>query len=109
GLAAHHPAPTHPLGELDGDAALALVDVDDRHDHEQEDQHHDDEANREPDGHRVAPHLAEDEGELADDAHEDQKGHAVAHAALGDELAQPHDHGRAGRHGDDDQRHPARR
>jgi hypothetical protein len=33
GLAAHHTATPHPLGELDRDATLGLVHVDDRHDH----------------------------------------------------------------------------
>ncbi len=36
GLAAHHPPAPDPLGELDGDPPLRLVDVDDRHDHHDE-------------------------------------------------------------------------
>ena len=36
-----------------------------------------------------------------DDLGEDQDRHAVADAALGDQLAEPHDHGGAGGHGDD--------
>ena len=39
--------------------------------------------------------------EGGDDLAEDQDRHAVADAAVGDELAEPHDDGRAGGHGDD--------
>ena len=39
--------------------------------------------------------------EPGDDLGEDQQGHAVADAALGDQLAEPHDHGGAGGHGHD--------
>src|SRR5690606_22977062 len=105
GLAAHHPPTTYTLGELDRDPTLALVDVDDGDDHRQEHRHHDREPHRQAEFDGVAPHLAEDEGELADDAHEDQERHAVSDTPLGDELTQPHDEGGAGRHRDDDQRH----
>ena len=39
--------------------------------------------------------------EAGDDLGEDHQRHAVADAALGDQLAEPHDHGGAGGHGDD--------
>ena len=44
-------------------------------------------------------HMEAREGR--DDLGEDQQRHAVADAVLGDQLAEPHDHGGAGGHGDD--------
>ena len=41
-----------------------------------------------------------------DDVGEDQDRHAVADAALGDELGEPHHHGRAGGEHEDDEQHP---
>src|SRR5690606_543542 len=116
GLATQDSPPPDPLGELDGDAPLSLVDVDDRHDHHQEhDRDHDerdqtlDVAGEAPHGPGLGPELAEHEWELADSRDEDQQRHPVADAALGDQLSDPQHYRRAGGHGGDDQRNTARR
>jgi hypothetical protein len=70
---------------------------------EHEDQHDHDEP--EPQSHfgGLHPDLAEHEGELGQDRHEDQQRHPVADAALGDQLTEPHDEGGAGGHGEHDE------
>ena len=57
----------------------------------------------------VGLHERELGGDLADDAHEDDQRHAVADAALGDQLTEPHDEGRAGRQGEHHDAAPVRR
>jgi len=92
-----HPAADHALGVLHRDAALGLLDED----------HGGDDA--EPQGaHRGEDEAAaglQDPAALGRDAGrdrgEDQHRHAVADAAVGDQLTQPHDHRGAGRHRDD--------
>ena len=92
GLTAHHLATLHALGVVHRDTALCALHEDDRgdaHEHHGQDKHRNGDAhtgisgqvNRREDGRR----------HTADDAHEDDKRHAVADAALRDELAHPHD------------------
>ena len=75
------------------DCSTKTTSADDR-EPERDDQHEDEAAAVLQD--RLA--LAGDPGR---DRGEDQQRHAVADAAVGDELAQPHDDGGAGRHRDD--------
>src|SRR5207237_2693010 len=85
-LAAVHAAAHHPLGELHGDAALSLLDEHDGHDHGQAQRDDSDEG-----GHAgLGPHVAQLGGHAADHVGEDQDRHAVADAALADQLAHPH-------------------
>ncbi len=91
-LAAVHPPAHHPLGELDRDAPLALLDEDDGHDHadrQQQEQGEGEVALLGPDVADLGRHAAHHVGE-------DQDRHAVADAPLGDQLAHPHDDGGAG-------------
>ena len=92
-----HPPSDHALGVLHGHPPVPALDEHDRADH----QHHQHEQEDDPD----RPHLAGaqliergDHGQRQadDDAGEDDQRHAVADAALGDLLAQPHDERRAG-------------
>ncbi|MEY9851678.1 hypothetical protein ABH923_001356 [Leifsonia sp. EB41] len=96
-IAAVRSAAHHALGVLHRDAALRLLDEDDGGDDQETDrnhhQHHLD-ALRLADGPEGARELRRDRGE-------DQEGHTVADAALGDELTHPHDEAGAGGHGDD--------
>ena len=96
GRAAVHPAADHPLGVLHRDAPLGLL----HEDHERD--HHEDHDDREQRGER-APVLV-DRQQLArddrDDLGEDHDRHAVADAAVGDQLAHPHDDGGARHHRD---------
>ncbi len=92
----------HPLGELDGDAALALLDEDDGHQHQQRHEHHDGELEVAA----LGAHQGAARGDAADHRGEDDQRHAVAHPPLGDELAQPHDEGGAGGQGQHHQHDP---
>ena len=98
GLAAHHLAPLHALGVVHGDATLRALHEDDRGDARQ---HHEDDECRDGNAHaqvRRQIHRREDGARHArHDAHEDDERHAVADAALRDELAHPHDE-RGARH-----------
>ena len=95
--AAEHLAADHPAGVLHRDPALGLLDEDDGRDDDQTDQHHDAE---DPPALGLLD-VPQRRGEGRDDLGEDQDRHAVADAAVGDELAEPHDHRRAGGHRDD--------
>src|SRR5205823_12313217 len=99
GLAAHDLASDDALGVLHRDAALAALDVDDERHH---DDHHGDEEDHGERRERapgVGLDLVDEVGNAArqadNDAGEDEQRHAVAHTALGDLLAQPHDEGGA--------------
>ena len=105
GLATHHLAADDALGVLDGDAALGALDEDDEGydgDHACDEKNEGDRSKGSPCG--VAELLVEvfnASRETDDDAGEDEKAHAVADAALGDLLAEPHDEGGAGGERDD--------
>src|SRR6476469_383054 len=95
--AAVHPPADHPLGVLHGDAALGLLNEDDRGD---------DEDAEDQDAEEGAPALvlldAPERGrEAGRDRGEDHQRHAVADTLVGDELAEPHDEAGAGRHRQD--------
>src|SRR6056297_1057647 len=94
--AAVHPTAHHPLGVLHRDTALSLLDED----HESDDYEADENGDREGEGSATS----QDGGELrrngGDDRGEDQHGHAVADSPLGDQLAEPHDHGSSRGHDD---------
>src|SRR5579862_4141790 len=95
GLASHDLAADNPLGVLHRDASLAALDV---HDERHHDDHH---PQQKRDGYgresppRIRPDLIVEIGHTTrqpnHDSGKDQQRHAVAHAALGDLLAQPHD------------------
>ena len=91
-LAAVHAPAHHPLGELHRDAPLALLDEHDG------DQQHDRQGEQCDEERRallgVEPGAGA--GERAHDRGEDQQRHAVADAALADELAHPHEQRGAG-------------
>ena len=100
GLAAHHLAADDALGVLDGDAALGAFDEDD----EGDDGDHAGDEEDDGDGGECSPgavaglvvEVLDAAGQADDDAGEDEQRHAVADAALGDLLTQPHDEGGAG-------------
>src|SRR6478672_2939672 len=94
--AAEHLAPHHAAGVLDRDPALRLLDEDDGRDDHQADGDDD----REDPPALLLADRPEGGREPGDDLGEDQQRHAVADAALGDQLAEPHDDGGAGGHGD---------
>ena len=90
-LAHRHPPPDHAPRERHRDPPLALVHEDDED--QQGDRHRDQHAALEPpagDEDGVDPRR-----DARDDVGEDEQAHALAHAALGDELGHPHDHGGA--------------
>src|SRR5699024_141032 len=95
-----HPAPDHAFGVLHRHAALGLLDEHDQHDHDQRDDEEQDDVQRTVLG---SADLLYGRRETGGDGGEDQQGHTVADAALGDEFAQPHDQAGAGGHGDDHQ------
>ena len=96
-VAAEHLAADHAAGVLHRDAALRLLDEDDAGDEDQADHHHD--AEDDPAlGGLDAP---QGRREGRDDLGEDEDRHAVADAAVGDELTEPHDDRGARGHGDD--------
>src|SRR3954464_639103 len=86
-----HAPPDHALGVLDRDAPLALPDEDDRGDDAEREERH---ADLE-DLVRVRPPRLHALREAGDDRREDHQRDAVADAALGDELAHPHEQHRA--------------
>ena len=90
-------APDHALGVLHRDAALRLLD-----EHHERD---DDDADREDEEEDLEARDCQiahiERGEGRRDRGEDQERHAVADAALGDELGEPHDEAGAGGHRDD--------
>ena len=100
-LAAVHAPAHHPFGELHGDAALALLHEDDAH-HQDQGHHHET-------GQGVVAVVGSDLGELGrqrrHDAGEDEQRHAVADAALGDQLPHPHQQGGARGEGQDNYEH----
>src|SRR4051812_32396773 len=105
GLAAGaHAPPDHALGVLDRDAPLALLDEDDRGDDAQREERHADLEDlvgvRPPRLHAVR--------EARDDRREDHQRDPVADAALGDELAHPHEQHRARGERDHDEEHVRR-
>ena len=99
-LAAHHAAADDAPRALDGNAPLAALDKDDESHHRRHARHQQKHRN---DGKRAplvgldllvqVHHAARQAG---DNSGKDQQAHAVADAALGNLLAQPHDEGRAG-------------
>src|SRR5207342_1006734 len=98
-----HFAPHHPFRVLDRDAALTLLDEDDRDDHRQrQERHHHDE-----DLIGVRPPGLQPGGQPGDDRGEDHQRDAVADAALGDQLAEPHQQRAPGRKRHHDQQHAA--
>ena len=102
-LAPVHAAAHHPFGERDRDPPLALLDEHDG-DQQHERQGHDhgelEVAALGPDGGTAGGHARHH-------VDEDQDGHALADAALGDQLTEPHHERGAGGHGQHDQQHPA--
>ena len=104
GLAAHKAASHDPLGVLHRDAPLAALDEDDKRDdgdhrHDQQEQS----RNRQGSpglGARLIHQIRDAAGNTHHDAGEDQQAHAVADAAVGNLLTQPHDECRARRQGE---------
>lgn len=91
-LATHHATTLDALRVADGNTTLSAFDVDDRRDAEQND---DQDQKRNGDTHSKIS-LKVDRGEDSrrngsDDGNEDDEGHAVTNAMLGDELTHPHD------------------
>ena len=99
-----HLAADHTLRVLDRDPALAFLDEDDRDDDAEDDerQQHDEDLIG------VVPPGLDARQDAGDDRGEDQQRDAVADAALGDQLAHPHEQGRTGGEADDDQEHVGR-
>ena len=100
GLTAHQAAADDALGVLHRDAPLAALDKDDEghdgdHDHDQQDQRRDGEGSPGL-GACLVDQVLNAAGQADHDAGEDQQAHAVADAAVGNLLAQPHDEGGAG-------------
>jgi hypothetical protein len=91
--------PDHAPGVLHRDAALGLLHEDDAGDDAQT--HHDDQ--QEGEGAVLLEDREHGAREGGHDLGEDQDRHAVADAAVGDELAEPHDDRGARHHGDHDQ------
>ncbi len=81
------------LGVLNGDAALAALEV---HDERDDAQDHQDDDERGDDRDAATVHGLDDGlRQTGHDVSEDDQAHAVADAALGDELTDPHDEHRA--------------
>ncbi len=99
GVAAVLPVAADPLGMVNRNPALALVDVDDADDRDQRDQDEDDRTDR---GCRRANRRSPDwpiaARQARDDATEDDDRDAVADAVLGDQLADPDQQHRSGGH-----------
>src|SRR5579871_1151136 len=99
-LTTHHLASHHALGVLHGNAALAALDIHDEgddSDHEDDEQHHEDRRHGAPGAVlRLIKQILHAAGQAHDDSGKNQQRHAVANAAVGDLLAQPHDEGAAG-------------
>ena len=97
----------HPAGVLHRDAALALDDQNNGIDHDHEENYHQDadgDAAVRARGKMKLPKALESIGHAAKNTGGDDKGYAVAHAALRDLLAEPHKEGGAGRKADDEER-----
>src|SRR5690606_6757983 len=89
GGATDEAASDHALGVLHRDAALALLHEDDA-EHDEHAESDDDEEQEPAGGARVGlADAPQPRGEAGGDLREDHDGHAVADAALGDELAEP--------------------
>ena len=102
GLTAHDATTHHALGILHRDAALAALDEDDER-HDREDDH--DHQHREDDAVGGGLQRLDDRrGQARHDVGKDDEAHAVADAALSDDLAHPHDEDGTRKHGhhDDD-------
>ena len=112
GLARVHAAADLALGVVHRDAALRALD---EHAEGGDTEHHDDEHDGEQARHLAGVDLldraADGAREAGNDAAQDDHRDAVAHAALGDLLTQPHEEHGARGHGDgrDEQELPARR
>src|SRR5712671_136764 len=104
-----HPAAHLALGIVHGDAPLGALDVHAETGHAEHDRHQRDREHglHLPVAHRLEG-AAERPREPRHDAGEDDHGDAVADAALGDLLAQPHQEHRAGRHGNRGYQQPLR-
>ena len=93
-LASHHAAAHDAARALDGNAALgALHQNNEGHNGDHADQHHEDDqkAHRAPGvGLDLGDQIAYAAGKAGHDARKDQQTHAVADAAVGNLLAQPH-------------------
>jgi hypothetical protein len=99
GLAAHH-APAHDAPRaLDGNAPFAPLDKDDEGHHGRhagnQQQHREGRERAPAVGLDLLHQIAHAAGQARHDARKDQQAHAVADAAVGDLLAQPHDEGGA--------------
>ena len=98
-----HLAADHTLGVLDGDAALG---VRDEHDEHNDQQHADDEQDRgvplDRAGGQRGNERTDERRDAGHDACEQDHRNAVADAELIDLLAHPHQEGRAGHEGHDD-------
>src|SRR2546423_984162 len=101
GLAAHDAASNHTLGIFHANAALAALHINDEGDHQDHRADHGDDG----DGREAAapgasasfiPKIEHAAGQAGDDAGKNEQRHAIADAALGDLLAQPHDEYRTG-------------
>ena len=101
GLAAVHASPDDALGELHRDAALTLLDGDDRNQQEQRERDDDGEL----DVAAFGTNRRAARGQARHDVGEDQDRHPLTDAALGDELAEPHDRGGTGGHRQHDEQH----
>jgi hypothetical protein len=99
-----HAPPDHALGVLHRDPPLALLDEDDRGDHAERQERHADLEDRVG----VRPPRLHALREAGDDRREDHQRDPVADAALGDELAHPHQQHRARRERDHDEEHVRR-
>ena len=84
----------HALGVLHRDTTLALFHKDHAHDQHNDGNKH--EAKHEPAG--AVEDIDPVSGNAGGNAGKDEQRHAVAHAPLGDDFAQPHHQHRAGRH-----------
>ena len=98
GLALEHPVADLALGILDQQAALRALHEHDEGDHD--DRHHDDGEDQAGGERALAAefeHADQRRRQFGDDAGEDDQRDAVADAARGDLLAEPHqEHGAAG-------------
>src|SRR3984885_4162191 len=110
GLASHQAASDNPLGILHRDAPFTALDkADEGHDGDHHDHQNDQGRNGEGAprlGARLVNQILDAARQADDNAGEDEQAHAVADAAIGDLLTQPHDEGCTrgqGDHGHDDE------
>src|SRR5512146_1920142 len=104
-LAAHHAAADDAAGTLNGNAALAALNKDDKghnRDHADDKAEGDEERQRTP-GIRLdfLDQLDHTTGQTGNNAGKDEKAHAVADAAIRDLFTKPHDEGGSGGERDD--------